>query len=1029
MSQMKFLEEVKNWKSDRCSQELDSALPRLISCLTSSDLSLDTKVGVFNVICLSFLPHLNIVVIETKLFCQISTKTTDLLGEILRKAEKVPQKSTENSTEFHQEICGLLQLALNVVDCTESCVRHVCSSSDQVDMEYVHTLLASVFNVLTQSYEHCKASPTLYGETLPFLSDVLSAFFKKTHQLQTSTLRCLEKLHVKSTEQDVVDLCSVCHNLFSLCQLVPALDIKIMIGLWKALARLSVQYKGFLYPRLELETILSFLTSSIQSNFDTLLNLATPLDGSQESSQSNEKLFQLTLKIAGFLMKVTVNLVKEYEIYLGHSVAPLYHLLLHLFKYSPPCLSAPPLSPHHRQDIQLQLLNASQPLLTSLITSRNFRLLLLLPLTEEEGEEGDEEPQPDDALPSLLVQMMVINLLPKAKSDVSDQWYSPGKIPYERCHDNILASVFKTMEKCSLEMSSEVSQPITAAAGSPQRNASLYEFLATNLCGFVGSWPLQHFSVLESVLLTAVLSTNPHTSLMACDVWCFIGRYGSASLCHHHVKVLALVWSALEWPQAQFYEQLLKLFHRLFKFQLIEDQEEVVKLFPPSQHLSLWSGVQLESLQERVSSPIKRELLQVCAKTIHTVCSSGVFSDSDMKSCLDVLRCLHSVSPYLVSLSKTGSTVHYLVLQRLGLLWSAADPSLLTSTSPHRSLVLSNLLTTSTHLLPLMKPSQLCSSVDFLWKLFESRPDELLRSSCCLFLKHIGRADLQDPQLCSKICTLFPAMFQHLLSDCNAVLHQLAMEAFATFAQLTNCESLVPQCLLVPTDSTKQRLLQDTAVTFLNHVSYHGDTFNSTNFLSSQRILINKDKAAAAAVAVPQMETNDVIPEETPEQHLEPLKKKLKTNSSNSNNNSSSSNNNNSSSSNNNNSSNSNNNSSSSSNNNNSSSNNNNNHSSNNNSSNNTNNNSSITTTSSSNSSNTSSNNSNNSNSSSSSSLDEEYQAILDCLHSNVNKLRSLRQRVTTTTTTAATSPPPPPPPAWVTTQLTAICRELSGLQ
>ncbi|CAI9740145.1 -dependent kinase C-3,Cyclin-dependent kinase 10,Cyclin-dependent kinase 11A,Cyclin-dependent kinase [Octopus vulgaris] len=884
MSQLLFVEDVRSWESTKCQQELDHALPKLVSCF-SSDISVDSKVGVLNIICTSFLPHMKLAVIETRLFHNISSKINDLLAEILENAKQI-QEVTEKSSECHQDVVAMLKLALNIVESTESCMKYVCGASELVDLENIHSLLSSVLRVLTQSYEHCKESPTIYGDLLPLLSDVLSSFFKKTHQLQTTTLCCLEKINIKSTEQDVVDLCSTCHSLLSLCQLVPALDIKIMIGLWKSLARLAVQYKSFLYSRLELEAVMSSLASSIQSNYDTLLNVAPRIPDKtaeeENPSQTNEKSFQMTLKITGFLMKVLVNFVKEYENYLGKSVEPLYPLILYMFKFSPPSLAAPKLIQQSQQDIQLQLLNAAQPLLTTLILNYYFRILVT-------SDENDLEP--DLALPRILLQIMVVNLLPKAKYDVTEVWYSPRKFPGERCCDNILASVFKTLQKCSVEMASDIRIPITAAVGSPQRNTSLYEYLCTNICGFVGSWPAQHFAVVESVLLTNLLHSNPYCKMMACDVWCFIGRYGSAALCHHHVKVLAAVWLALDWSQSQFYEHVLQLFHRLFKFQLIKDQEEILKLYPPANNLSLWSLAQLDTLQETISSPLKSELVQTSAKIIHSLCSLETFSDKDMKSCLDVLKCLHSLSRYLVTLSQSGCTLHYLVLQRLAMLWSS-EPKLSSSASSkcYHSLILSSLLVTSAQLLPVMKPAHISSIVNTLEKLFDLEPDEILRLATSLFLKEIGKVDLQNNEVSVKMGSTFPKIFQHLLFDSNSLLHHQAIEAFASFAQETNCESLVPQCLIM-SNSSKEKILQDTAITFLNHTAYSCDGFKQTKYLSSQRLIINEDFVIAWKPERNKKQQPENSPEEllkdqetTDEaQHMsdteseEPLKKKLKT--------------------------------------------------------------------------------------------------------------------------------------------------------
>lgn len=58
-----------------------------------------------------------------------------------------------------------------------------------------------------------------------------------------------------------------------------------------------------------------------------------------------------------------------------------------------------------------------------------------------------------------------------------------------------------------------------------------------------------------------------------CNYFDFLfSSYGSATLCHNHVKVLAEVCQAVTWSESLSYQFIHLLFHRLFKFQSADHQ-------------------------------------------------------------------------------------------------------------------------------------------------------------------------------------------------------------------------------------------------------------------------------------------------------------------------------------------------------------------------------------------------------------------------------------------------------------------------
>lgn len=877
MSQTTFLEDVISWEDVKCQQNLDKALPKLITYFRDGN-DLHHGIGILKVICSSFLPHIKLMAVEDVLFCKITDKTNDFLTQTLQNIKDTITKAADEILHDHQQLIGLLELVLDILECSDTCIKYVLDKQQPVDLESIHSLPPSVIKTLMQSYEHCKESSQIYGELLPALSEILSNLFKKTHKLQLSLLNCLDKLNVKSTEQDVTDLCTICHGLFNLCQLVPALDIKIMVSLWKSLSKLAIQYKSNLYSRLNLEEMIQYLCSDIQSGYMNLLTLAPRMSTEDNqgkelpSPQTNEKSFQKSVKICGFQMKVLVSLVKEYDAYLGDCSQCVLNLLLHLQSLAPPSLNAPLLTHQSQQDIHLQVLNATHPLVNSLISNRYFRHLLT----------ADTDLDPSLVLAKTLLQVVVMKFIPKAPAEVQNDWFSPTVYPEDPPHQNILASIFSSLEKCYVELSLDIKVTMPAVPGNPEKKRSLYEFFCTNICGLIGSWPARHFKIVENVLLKNLLHPNFYCKILSSDVWCFIGRYGSATLCHSHVKVLAEVCQAVTWSESLSYQFIHLLFHRLFKFQSADHQEEILKLFPPAKCLNLWAGVNLSSLEENISRRLKKELVQTCAKLIHTFCTANLYDTTSFKSVVSALHCLLSLSLVLTDSAKNGCTLYHLVLQRVGLLWSLVSRlGVHYNDQPLYPLFLSLLLRLSAQLISLMNVSNIATILPLLPILLQFQSSEALQLAIADFLKETRRIEAPKiSEIIQQMESNVPKTFQSLLLNSNCLIHHRAMEAFALFAQETSCETLVPQCLQVANEN-QEKILQDVAVAFLNKTAYSDVNYEKITYLQLQSSNINKEHQIPEnnATSSEGLDQNSVKKPVTCSEDLdaqEPVKKKSK---------------------------------------------------------------------------------------------------------------------------------------------------------
>ncbi|KAK3088266.1 hypothetical protein FSP39_016830 [Pinctada imbricata] len=76
-------------------------------------------------------------------------------------------------------------------------------------------------------------------------------------------------------------------------------------------------------------------------------------------------------------MKICTMLIKEYSDHVCDCETKVYDMLINLHRSLSPCLKAKKIQQHHDAEIRRQLLNATDTIVTSLLTNRVFLTALL----------------------------------------------------------------------------------------------------------------------------------------------------------------------------------------------------------------------------------------------------------------------------------------------------------------------------------------------------------------------------------------------------------------------------------------------------------------------------------------------------------------------------------------------------------------------------------------------------------------------------------------------------------------------------
>ena len=209
--------------------------------------------------------------------------------------------------------------------------------------------------------------------------------------------------------------------------------------------------------------------------------------------------------------------------------------------------------------------------------------------------------------------------IPRLPDSDLQEWLTPTVHPEDIPHESIFGALFSCINTCTADLiSPNSSMPGAMSGGKPQRNITLFEQLCTCSCGFAASYPAQHFSTLENVLLQNVLSPNLHCTLVALNIWCFIARYGTADLCRDHCLFLAqLLDNAVENPSSEWYHLVL-LVRRMLRFLAPEHQDDFVRAFPGASHIRLWSVLPLSVLTPPLCEAVLEGLVPACAKALQS---------------------------------------------------------------------------------------------------------------------------------------------------------------------------------------------------------------------------------------------------------------------------------------------------------------------------------------------------------------------------------------------------------------------------
>ncbi|XP_017201192.3 FIGNL1-interacting regulator of recombination and mitosis isoform X3 [Oryctolagus cuniculus] len=742
-----------------------------------------------------FLPHVDHLTLEQTFFSQVLPKTVKLFDEMINDLTSQAKELSSQNLEIQTTLRNILQIMVQVLGALTGCVQHVCASQESIILENIHSLPFSVLHVIKSTFVHCKNSESVYSGRLHLVSDLLQALFKEAYSLQKQLMELLDMVHMDPSadeNDDILSMVVVIHSLLDICSVISSMDHAFHANTWKFIIKQSLKHQSVLKSQLKHKDIITSLCDDILFSFHSCLQLAEQMTQADTQDNTDYRLFQKTLKLCRFFANSLLHYTKEFLPFLSDSCCTLHQLYLQIHSKFPPSLYATRILKAQQEEIAGAFLVTLDPLISQLLTFQPFVQAVL---------DSKLDLPCELQLPQCLLLVVVMDKLPSLPEDVQTLWCTENQSSEATTRIPLLKAMFYSFEQCSGELSLPVHLRGVPTKGQAEVAVTLYQHVCVHLCTFIATFHPSLFPELDAALLNAVLSANMITSLLAMDAWCFLARYGTAELCAHHVTILAHLIKSCPGECYQLIN-LSVLLRRLFFFMAPSHQVEFIQKFSPKEveNLRLWQYISFQAL----SAELKRQTTEEVATVGTAQCREWLSSShtlGDLESLNTVLSSLlalcHSAGEALDVRQQTA------IMEAGSQLWPFLNIKQVTG-QPCVQQTFSLLLPLLGFFIRTLEPQLISQVVTLQTSLLKFEPPDHVRLAMLDFLSTLGK--LFIPQaIQDKILPNLSCIFALLLSERNWLIEQHALEAFTLFAEGTNHEDIVPQC--ISSEETKNKVV------------------------------------------------------------------------------------------------------------------------------------------------------------------------------------------------------------------------------
>uniref|UniRef100_A0A0A9YRJ6 Uncharacterized protein n=1 Tax=Lygus hesperus TaxID=30085 RepID=A0A0A9YRJ6_LYGHE len=469
------------------------------------------------------------------------------VGNVLVDSDDVDEEETAIS------ISKSLQACLDILSGYGELLDVV--SREAVEARHVRSLNENLPPILVGAFSHCKDSENCYGSYFEESTTILTAFFKKSYEIQMKYYKALEEkiMFSSSFEEDITSLSQVLESVLTITETVVSLDIKTCVDQWKLYARLYSKHISDLKSIIDLSQPLALLTSNVQ-------RILVELTSNQETTEKSQLKL---LKMGNFLLKMVVKLCELSECRFREGMKDLVELLLLLHS----CTKTYEMTDDLKEEVRRFICVGSAPLLALLLKEEDF------------FKAYNNIRNSNEELTAVSKVGMVFLSLTIMKSTV-ERKALPFWIDLP-----LIESVIDLYDSCGLMMD----------MNSQFEGNDAYSSMISICAAFmIATTDESSFTKLESYLVSKLFNSELHTSVFICDYLCLIGRLTSDTYCLHLATYLSETLKL--WPnQSQHrpeYSIIGSLVHRLWNLLSPTSRKALNIKYTPEEapHVHFWLG-------------------------------------------------------------------------------------------------------------------------------------------------------------------------------------------------------------------------------------------------------------------------------------------------------------------------------------------------------------------------------------------------------------------------------------------------------
>uniref|UniRef100_A0A2K5CCT8 FIGNL1 interacting regulator of recombination and mitosis n=1 Tax=Aotus nancymaae TaxID=37293 RepID=A0A2K5CCT8_AOTNA len=754
-----------------------------------------------------FLPHMNHLTLEQTFFSQVLPKTVKLFDDMICELTSQARGLSSQNLEIQTTLKNILQMMVQLLGSLTGCVQHVCATQESIILENIQSLPSSVLHIIKSTFVHCKNSESVYSGRLHLVSDHLQALFKEAYSLQKQLMELLDMVCMDplvDENDDILNMVIAIHSLLDICSVISSMDHAFHANTWKFIIKQSLKHQSIIKNQLKHKDIITSLCEDILFSFHSCLQLAEQMSQSDAQDNADYRLFQKTLKLCRFFANSLLHYTKEFLPFLSDSCCTLHQLYLQIHSKFPPSLYASRISKAHQDEIGGAFLVTLDPLISQLLTFQPFMQVVL---------DSKLDLPCELQFPQCLLLVVVMDKLPSQPEEVQTLWCTESQVSETITRISLLKAIFYSFEQCSGELSLPVHLQGVKSKGQAEVAVTLYQHVCVHLCTFITSFHPSLFAELDAALLDAVLSANMITSLLAMDAWCFLARYGTAELCAHHVTLVAQLIKSCPGECYQLIN-LSILLKRLFFFMAPLHQLEFIQRFSPkaAENLPLWQHISFQALPAELRK-----------QTVHDVTTVGTAECRKWLSSSHTLGELESLNTVLSALlaicNSAGEALdtekQTAIMEVVSQLWAFLNIKQVAD-QPYVQQTFSLLLPLLGFFIQILDPKLIIQVVTLQTSLLKLEPPDYVRLATLDFVSSLGKLFIPEA-IQDRILPNLSCIFTLLLADRSWLLEQHTLEAFTQFAEGTNHEEIVPQCL--SSEETKNKV-----VSFLEKTGFVDET-------------------------------------------------------------------------------------------------------------------------------------------------------------------------------------------------------------